>query len=105
MAIQNVCLSYYFCFPNKLLESVLAGLPVVVADLLEMRRFVEQYNVGVIMNEKDPMSIAHAIRMVLDNSSRYRPTPEKIQNITATYGWAVQQERMLQLYGDLTVSS
>ena len=35
--IQNVCLSYDFCFPNKLLESVFPGLPVAVANLVELR--------------------------------------------------------------------
>jgi len=61
IAIQNVCLSYYYCFPNKLFESVLAGLPVAVADLLELRRFVDQYGVGLVMDETDPKAIAGAI--------------------------------------------
>ena len=92
--IQNVCLSYFYCFPNKLLETVLAGLPVAVADLLELRRFVEETGVGVVMDERDPTSIANALRAVLDEPARYRPTPEQTAEILGRYGWDVQDARL-----------
>lgn len=100
MAIQNVCLSYYFCFPNKLLESVLAGLPVAVADLPEMRAFVEKHRVGVVMDERNPRAIADAIRTLLENRARYRPSLAKIREIEEQYGWRRQAEKLLELYGN-----
>ena len=99
MAIQNVCLSYYFCFPNKLLESVLAGVPVAVANLPELRAFVEGHGVGVVMDETDSQSIAGAIRTVLTDPGKYRPSLEKILEIQENYGWPRQAGRLLGLYG------
>jgi glycosyltransferase involved in cell wall biosynthesis len=101
MAIQNVCLSYYYCFPNKLLESVAAGLPVVVANLFELRRFVEQYRVGVVVDERDPYSIAKGLREVLDVSERYRPSPEIMAAIARRYGWEEQKRKLTALYREL----
>lgn len=102
MAIQNVCLSYYFCFPNKLLESVYAGLPVAVADLAELRRFVAENGVGVVMDERDPVSVARALRTLVADSDRYRPTPRQVDAIADRYGWPRQEEHLVALYDGLT---
>jgi glycosyltransferase involved in cell wall biosynthesis len=101
MAIQNICLSYYYCFPNKLLESVFAGLPVVVSDLLELRRFVTEYGVGVVVDQCNPRSIANGIRDVLADPGRYRPSVETLAAIDRAYGWDEQRRRLLDLYRGL----
>lgn len=103
MAIQNICLSYYYCFPNKLLESVFAGLPVVVSDLFELRRFVADYAVGVVVDERDPHAIANGVRSVLADLPRYRPSAETLAVIDRAYGWNEQRRRLLQLYHRLRV--
>lgn len=44
--IENVCLSYYLCLPNKLFEYVACSVPAVVSDFPEMGRFVDEYDCG-----------------------------------------------------------
>ncbi len=44
--IENVCLSYYLCLPNKLFEYTACGVPVVVSDFPEMARFVDEHDCG-----------------------------------------------------------
>lgn len=102
LPIQNVCLSYAFCFPNKLLESVFAGLPVAVADLVELRRFVEDNEVGLVMDERTPAGIAGALREVLERRSELRPSRDKISELERRYGWDAQAERLRALYAELT---
>jgi glycosyltransferase involved in cell wall biosynthesis len=99
--IQNVCLSYYFCFPNKLLESIFAGLPVAVARLVELERFVDRHGVGVIMDETDPKSIAAAIADVLSRREELKPDSEKIREIQRIYGWPTQEARLRKVYRDV----
>lgn len=101
MAIQNVCLSYYFCFPNKLLESVFAGLPVAVADLVELRRFIDENPVGLVMDERTSRSIASTLEELLLNVDRFRPDELRIQEIARRYGWEAQESRLWDLYGRL----
>ncbi len=50
LAIQNVCLNYYFYIPNKLFESVFAGLPVIVSQMKYMSDFVKENKFGEIVN-------------------------------------------------------
>ena len=101
IAIQNVCLSYAFCLPNKLLESVFAGLPVAVSDLPEMRRFVEATGCGVVMDERDPAAIARALLAVASDRDRYRLRGEELERVTREFGWPAQRSKLLELYAQL----
>jgi glycosyltransferase involved in cell wall biosynthesis len=100
MPIQNVCLSYYFCFPNKLLESVFAGLPVVVGDLFELRNFVSETGVGVVVDETSPVSIAEGIARVTQTDA-FRPSAIVRQEVAAVYGWPEQRSRLYGMYSEL----
>jgi glycosyltransferase involved in cell wall biosynthesis len=98
IAIQNVCLSYYYCFPNKLLESVFAGLPVVAARLVELEKFIAKYSVGIIADETDPEALAIAIRKVIADRSAFRATPKVLDQIAEIYSWESQQKKLINLY-------
>ena len=101
LPIQNVCLSYYYCMPNKLLESVFANIPVAVADLLEMRRFVEAFRCGLVMDEKSPDSIANAIKSIVKDRAGFMVPIDLRQQINDTYTWKVQEGKLLSLYEGL----
>jgi glycosyltransferase involved in cell wall biosynthesis len=98
LPIQNVCLSYYYCMPNKLLESTFAGVPVAVANLLEMRRFIERYRCGLVMDETSPCDIARVIREVIDNRKAFILAPDVRAQISEEYGWPAQAARLAALY-------
>ena len=49
--IEDTCLSYRLCMPNKLFEYLGAGVPAIVSDLPEIRRVVEQHEAGWIVPE------------------------------------------------------
>jgi hypothetical protein len=44
--IENTCLSYYLCAPNKLFEYAVCGLAAVVSDFPEMAKFVDAHDCG-----------------------------------------------------------
>lgn len=102
--IQDACLSYRYCFPNKLLESLLAGVPVVAAGLIELKRMIERTGAGVVVNEKDPKAIAVGMRKVIAERARFAPTPKVVQQIADAYGWEVQRRRLIALYKELDES-
>jgi len=99
--IQNVCLSYQFCFPNKLLESLMAGLPVVVARLHELTCMVELTKAGLVVDETDPKSIADGICAVLSDRNCFVPTPQTRALLDRTYSWQRQKEKLRLLYEQL----
>lgn len=47
--IEDVSLSYRYCLPNKLFESILAGLPVLASELPDMYNIVSLYKAGWVV--------------------------------------------------------
>lgn len=44
--IENCCLSYYYCLPNKFFEYLMAEIPVIVSNFPDMAHIVNAYNIG-----------------------------------------------------------
>lgn len=47
--IENISISYYHALPNKLFEYIMAELPVLSSNLPQMKKIVETYNVGEVI--------------------------------------------------------
>lgn len=101
ITIQDVCLSYRFCFPNKLLESLFTGLPIVVSKLVELERLVELTGAGVVVDQTDPKDIARGINDILAARDKYVPTPEIIRQLKGTYSLEVQMGKLVALFDRL----
>lgn len=99
--IQNACLSYYFCTPNKLFESIMAGLPVAASDFPEMRAIIDREDIGTVFDPADPGSIAAAIRSLLSDPARYKQMRENAYAAAPKYSWETERERLLAVYAGL----
>jgi glycosyltransferase involved in cell wall biosynthesis len=62
-------LNYAYSLPNKLFDYIHAGLPVLVSDLPELRRIVEGYNLGRVVNRVEPREIATALQEMFSDEN------------------------------------
>ncbi len=95
---QDVSLNHRYAMPNKLFEAAFAGVPICVSDLPEMRRFAESLGFGRAMDETDPLSIAEAIRDVLDHPERFTLSAANRRKLWETYSWPAQAKKLAALY-------
>ncbi len=98
---QDATLSYRFAMPNKLFEGVFSGLPVAVADLPDMKHFVESLGRGLAMDSTNPQSIAETIMKLHDQSDAYQLSRENFDDLVAKYSWTAQANRLFDLYQEL----
>jgi glycosyltransferase involved in cell wall biosynthesis len=61
-------LNYTYSLPNKMFDYIHAGTPVLVSDLPELRRIVDQYGVGKVLPEVKPQTIAQTLREMFADS-------------------------------------
>lgn len=100
-AIENVCLSYYYCSPNKIFEYINSGLPVVSSNFPELKNVVEGYNIGKTFDPDDPMDIAKAINDVL---SDYEEFKQNVQKAAWVFNWENESKKLLSIYQTLESS-
>jgi glycosyltransferase involved in cell wall biosynthesis len=106
MPIQASTLNHRLSSPNKLFESLAAGLPVVVSDFREMRRIVLEDPdgpLGAVCDPSDPASVASAIRSILDRSPEERAALRArcLRAAHDRWNWETESARLVALYEDL----
>lgn len=63
---KDLGLNAHFSLPNKIFEYIKAGTPMVVTDLPEWRRIVNQYRVGVVAEDVSPEKFAEVVKKLSD---------------------------------------
>jgi glycosyltransferase involved in cell wall biosynthesis len=61
-------LNSYFCAPNKVFEYMMAGLALAVSDLPELRKIVDQYDVGITFDPDNAHNLAQALAELTEES-------------------------------------
>lgn len=93
--IHGTSFSYQHCLPNKLFEYIMAGLPVIVSDLPEMRRVVAEMDIGVVCPEISPTSLRQAIESLKSRS--YAALESNLDNARQIYNWEEQERIWLEV--------
>jgi glycosyltransferase involved in cell wall biosynthesis len=93
--VRPVCLSYEFSLPNKLFESIHAGLPVAAADLPDTAAVVREHGVGEIFDADSPADMARTISTVLADPQRYRDASRAAAQVLT---WQHEEAELLGLY-------
>ncbi len=57
--------NYWFSLPNKLFDYIHAGIPVVASPMPEVQKIVHKWQVGAVIKDHGPGSIAEAVEEVL----------------------------------------
>lgn len=95
--IEDICLSYHYCLPNKLFEYMQAGFPVIVSNLPEMRKVVEEHKVGLVLDSWDPESIASAINGFWGKDTYYMYSRNAIK-AAKLFSWEIDESKLKDLY-------
>lgn len=102
--IQDVCLSYRHCMPNKLFEAAFAGLPVVASDLPDLTDFITRNGIGETFRNDDVDSLVAALRRVYDDRSRYYPA-DKLAYLREHYAFEREVGALLEDYRRLAAAA
>jgi len=96
---ENNCLNHYYCSPNKMFEYLMAELPVIASNLYEMKRLVEDNNIGIVAKQNTPDGLKEAIQeaLLLDKQKLH----VNIQKVKEIYNWQEQERVLLRVYEEL----
>jgi len=83
--------------PNKVFEYIHAGLPVVASDNRSTSTLVAELGIGEAFRIGDPADLARAVRLVLEDRSRYlRALAEP--GLAECYSWEAQAHVLAHVY-------
>jgi glycosyltransferase involved in cell wall biosynthesis len=99
--LQNTCFNHYSSLSNKLLEYLMAGVPVVASDLPEMRRVIEETGAGVLVDASDPAAIAEAVNRLLADEALREEMAQRARQARGRYCWEREEQVLVDLYARL----
>lgn len=90
---------------NRLYESLAAGMPVLVTDMPEWRRFVEDAGCGLPLDGDDPALIANALRELEADPARLQAMAQAgRQVVKGRCNWDAESQRLVSRCRDIIAS-
>lgn len=88
--------------PNKMFEYMSAGVPVIASDFPLWRQIIEVNQCGLCIDPVNPRAIAQAIDYLVSHPQEAEQMGRNGQAaVYAQYNWAVEEQKLLQLYKSL----
>jgi glycosyltransferase involved in cell wall biosynthesis len=87
-----------FSLPNKLFEYIKAGTPIVASNLIERARIIRQYQVGLIVEDIQPQSIAEIINQLLNDRQLYNELKANCKVAAKELCWENEEKVLEEIY-------
>jgi len=97
--IEDLCLNYRYCLPNKIFEYMMTGIPVICSNLIEMKEVVNTHQLGLVANTNDSQGFLECVR--LSSSIDYAQLVEKVALARTIFNWEQQEKVIFTMYENL----
>ncbi|MCX6275250.1 MAG: glycosyltransferase [Bacteroidetes bacterium] len=98
---KDTNINYRYSLPNKIFDYIHAGLPVLSSNLLELRKIVDGYKVGMIAESHNPVYLAERIKEMLSDEKRFDTWKENLKLAAAELCWEKEEQKLLQIFRDV----
>lgn len=99
--LEDTCLNHRFALPNKLFEYFMAGLPVVASDLPEIKRVIEQFNTGLLVDPSREQHVAEGLQTLVEQAGLRGTLAANTATVFETFNWEEASEEYVSRYKDL----
>lgn len=93
--------NYRVSLPNKLFDYIHANIPVLGSQVIEVKKIIEQYNIGTVIDNHDPENIAEKIKYMLADDNRTGLWKKNLIAASKELSWANEEKKLLSLFDGL----
>jgi glycosyltransferase involved in cell wall biosynthesis len=94
---KNTNINYLYSLPNKLFDYLHAGIPVLSSGLPEIRKIVDEYQIGYHIQNHDPQHIAQTIRTIFSDLALYQIKKENTLIAGRDLNWESEVKKLLNI--------
>lgn len=95
---KDTNINYRYSLPNKLFDYIHAGRPVLVSPLVEIRKIIEKYNVGEMIENHDPQHIAKKIMGMLNDPQKLSVYRENCNIAARELNWTNEEKQLNDVF-------
>lgn len=90
-------LNSYYSLPNKIFEYIQAGIPIIATSLPEIKKIIDKYNVGILIDDPSPEEIAHVVNELKNNKILYNKLKENAKIAAPELSWENEKEKLKEI--------
>lgn len=94
--IENISTSYYYALPNKLFEYIMAEIPIIATDLPQMKKIIDEFNVGYTIKENDIIQLKEVLTKLVIDKNLYIQMKLNCQRASQSLNWERDFGKLLQ---------
>ena len=102
VTLTDSCENHRLALPNKVFHAVRAGVPVVAADLPELRRLVTSYGIGALYRPGDAESMRGALEQV---KTDYPGLCARVARARGELNWDQDSKELVRVYESLAAAA
>lgn len=95
---KDTNINYRFSLPNKLFDYLRAGIPVLASDLPEVRRIVESYKTGWIVEKVEPKIMADQVKKIIQSPESYQSIKFGLSEASNELSWEIESKVLNNWY-------
>ena len=99
---KDIGINHRFALPNKLFDFIRAEVPIVVSNLVEIKKIVEHYHIGIVIENHQPETIAQSVNSLLANKELYQQLKKNTAIASKELCWENEEKILKEVY--LTIS-
>jgi len=93
---KDLGLNYRYALPNKLFDYIRAGVPVLASALPEIKKIIDNYQIGNTIEEISPRSISSAILSMLNDKEKMEDWSSNCLKAAPLLCWEKEQEIVIE---------
>lgn len=95
---KNTNPNYRYSLPNKIFDYIHSNVPVLVTNLVEIRRIIESFEVGWVIDSHNPKEIANKIELIFANEKDYNLKKANTKKASKELHWGNEEKVLRSIY-------
>jgi len=99
LVLQEDCgLSYHYVLPNRIFDYIQSHVPVLVSELPELMKIMNDYKVGMTIPNLNPKIIADTIQLLINSQNAYESYKNQCKLAANILNWEIESKKLIKLY-------